>query len=44
MTKKIERKEIAKSVETFSVKNFVKSFDIIVSNVLENRNLNSQMN
>jgi len=36
-TKRIARKEIAKSIERFSVKNFIKSFDNILSNVLKNR-------
>lgn len=34
VSKRIGREEIAKSVEPFSVKNFVKSFNIILSNVL----------
>jgi glycosyltransferase involved in cell wall biosynthesis len=34
ISKKFGRQEIAKSVEPLSVKNFVKSFDIILSNVL----------
>ena len=33
-SKRIDRKEIAKSIESFSVKNFVRSFDNILSNVL----------
>lgn len=38
LSKKIKRKEISKSVEPFSVNNFIKSFDVIISNVLNKCN------
>lgn len=39
LLKKIGREEISRSVEPFSVKNFVESFDVIVSTVLKKKNI-----